>query len=556
MFEPPAEKITVGQVVADGRYELLEVLGRGGLATVFRARDRRDGGEVALKVLCDRYVNRPERAERLRREYEYAMRIDHPAVVAVGELGRLDDGRPYFSMEVIDGRPLSRVLSGSGGLSYERTRRLARAIAVALDACHEAGVVHRDLKPDNVLVLEDDRIKLIDFGMAGDADAPAVPAGHQARLTRVNDLLGTHEYMAPEQVIKAPPQRSMDVFALGVVMYEMLSSITPYSGMRPREYVELQINGDPCLRSAERWARIREAPVALAELIDDCRRRECERRPASMREVIERLDMLEVVGSRSPVVVPIALADLGVEAAPVAVVPRRSRRRRMGWGAACGAAAAAVLIASWGVAAWDARDARLGEVAAGELRLEKSTASRDDGAAVMQDEASLPQLVSVAQGDAEGHAGTEPRSVPEPSAEPQPKPAAPGQASAPAADHRQARSAMESKARRASQRPSGRRPSALPGSSDHEKNCAVHRKHARSAFSSYRWTSVLTHTRDPKCWSGDDDNDEYLMMRTEALMESGRWSECVRTGRRSSDPSVRRHAQRCQMRLDTISDTP
>ncbi|MCA9711386.1 MAG: hypothetical protein KDK70_36445, partial [Myxococcales bacterium] len=121
--DEPTDQLAPGQVVAQGRFVLLEVLGRGGLATVFRARDTRDGTEVALKALCDRYVGRPEREERLRREFEYAARIDHPAVVDVYEQGALEDGRPFFSMELVPGRPMSHVLSGSGGLPYPRMRR-------------------------------------------------------------------------------------------------------------------------------------------------------------------------------------------------------------------------------------------------------------------------------------------------------------------------------------------------------------------------------------------------------------------------------------------------
>ena len=140
---------------------------------------------MALKVLCDRYVGRPEREERLRREFDYAARVDHPSVIRVEELGALEDGRPFFAMELVRAPALSSIVSGSGGLPFPRTRRLARAIAVALDAVHRAGIVHRDIKPENVLVLDDDHVKLIDFGMAGDDDAPAVPAGHTSRLTRV-----------------------------------------------------------------------------------------------------------------------------------------------------------------------------------------------------------------------------------------------------------------------------------------------------------------------------------------------------------------------------------
>lgn len=536
------ERIRPGQVVARGRYVLLEELGRGGLATVFRAKDACDGSEVALKVLCDRYVGRPEREERLRREFDYAARVDHPAVIRVKELGVLEDGRPFFSMELVPGRPLSGIISGSGGLPFPRTRRLARAIAMALDAVHSAGIVHRDIKPENVLVLDGDRVKLIDFGMAGDDDAPAVPAGHRSRLTRANDLLGTHEYMAPEQVFKAPPRRAMDVFALGVVMYEMLSSITPYSGMKAREYVELQTAGDPCLRSADRWARLKGAPVAFAELVDNCRRREPGDRPGDMQEVIRRLDALDRVGS-SPALVPVrvpaaVVASVVTDLQPIVVRESFKERSRIRPSPVIWIGAAAVTLAML-----------LGpQVMPGSRMVGAAEAPRTTSVAAVTADASAFAEPMHASMPYPSPARTSVGEVVELSADP-PQPHEPDLGNASEAPGT-ARGVTSGRAKRAI--PRATRPVSMP--SPTPARCERILAAAKAAFDSYNWKAVLEHTSEPACWSRR--REERLTMRTEALMEEERWTECVRTGRRSAEPRVRRFAERCQKRLDTIVHEP
>lgn len=614
--DEPAERIKAGQAVARGRYVLLEVLGRGGLATVFRARDTHEGSEVALKVLRDRYVGRPEREERLRREFEYAARVDHPDVIDVGELGTLEDGRPFFSMELVEGRPLSGVLSGSGGLSFERMRRLTRALAVALDAVHRAGIVHRDVKPANVLVLDGDRIKLIDFGMAGDDDAPAVPAGHTSRLTRANDLLGTHEYMAPEQVLKRSPRRSMDVFALGVVMYELLSSNTPYSGMGVREYVELQIAGDPLLRSAERWGRIREAPAELAVLIDDCRRRDPRQRPVDMQEVIRRLDALEVpteeramapaIGESAvmpgvmvgeSVIVPeVAAVESAVMPGAAMGVPHEPAETRM---VAASSPALALMIGTsinegaasarapavgrshawWRPTAWVVVPAAatvvlwLGLAGRGTPKsgaptaLHPLTAESAEPAGLT--EASVlvgtPDRVSsrtagswTADGEpmpSTGGSAEEDDARPESTADTDGAIAERIGGASPEAGATEIRGGNSPSAAHAPmRRPERRSAPSAPRRSSAEGECARHVTDARAAFTSYRWPAVLAHTRDASCWSAH--RVEHLRMRTEALMEEERWTECVRTGRRSSDPEVQRFAERCHRRLARIAEAP
>ncbi|MCA9710750.1 MAG: protein kinase [Myxococcales bacterium] len=564
-LEAPTEQIQPGQCIAQGRYLLLEVLGRGGLATVFAARDTRDGSEVAVKVLCDRYVGRPEREERLRREFEYAARIDHPAIISVYEQGTLEDGRPYFSMERVHGRPLSQLLSGSGGLPFPRVHRLARALAAALEAVHRAGIVHRDVKPDNVLVVDDDHVTLIDFGIAGDDDAPAVPVGHSSRLTRVNDLLGTHEYMAPEQVLKRPPRRSMDVFALGVVMYELLSSITPYSGMGVREYVQLQLDGDPLLRTAARWGRIKGAPPELAELIDQCRRRDPAQRPVDMGEVIRRLDAMApalvmgatvAAGAPTPVLAPAPVPSLSpspvmvidardsVPMAAATVRPQPWWRRTPMWAAVPVAVAVSLL--------WLSIDGPVGR--------NDSGPPAESGSSVEPVAVGTPgPSVGAAEGShahaamrTRGESGSDRGALEDAAIDAEP--GIPTVEDAPSMVARPVGRSSPRGSPKARPKRTKAAPPSAPSTTPDEDECALSLTRARAAFASYRWSAVLAHTRAPSCWA--EHQAEYLMMRTEALMEMERWAECVRTGRRSSDPGVRRHAERCQKRLATITDTP
>lgn len=519
------EPLRPGQRVGEGRYILGEMLGRGGLASVFAAQDRVRGEEVALKVLRVRYVGRAEREERLWRELEYTRRVEHPAIVKVYEGGRLEGRRPFFAMERVQGRPLSQVLLWEGRLPIERVVGLGRALAEALEALHRQGIVHRDVKPANVLVLEaeqrGERIKLLDLGMAGDENAPAVPVGHTGRLTRVADLLGTHEYMAPEQVLKAPPHRAMDVFALGVVLYEMLAGITPYSGMKVREYVELQVDGDPHVRSAARWARLRGAPGELAEIIDACRMREAEGRPA-VGVVIERLGRVAewVTMGRALVVSPARglversrlreSPDVLVAAAPAPVgsatmlrasIGRSGRQpRHWRWQAAVLGVPAVVGIVGW--------------------------LSHSGG---RSGEADLPLAASSVRELSTPHAPSVPSlPVAGPVEEPSVLEAAIEPPSGAAVRHEVGVPSNESPAGGAT--PSSRRP--RPNAAEH---CERIRNDANAAVLRRDWAATLRTVAARRCWA---EPTERLRLEVRALAQLQRWEACMDAGRGSTDEVV------------------
>jgi serine/threonine-protein kinase len=196
-----------------GGLELLDEIGRGGMGTVYRARDPRLDRIVAVKFLPPELAASPAFHERLEREARALARLAHPNVVAVHELGREDEA-PYIVMEYVEGRPLSELLP----LSPERALDVALQVASALAAAHQAGILHRDVKPQNVLVDAAGRVKVADFGIAR-----PLGSAEGTRLTLAGGVLGTPRYMAPEALAGAPPDPRMDVYSLGVLLHEAIA---------------------------------------------------------------------------------------------------------------------------------------------------------------------------------------------------------------------------------------------------------------------------------------------------------------------------------------------
>jgi cell division septation protein DedD len=229
-----------------GKYEILEEIGRGGFAVVYRARDTELDREVALKVLHPYWTNDPGFAARFRREARAAARLRHPHVVTVHEAGEAE-GQLYIAMEYLPGRTLQELLEAEGALPLERALPILEQVAEALDYAHGQGVIHRDVKPGNLIVEETERgvqATLTDFGlvkaMEGSAaltDFGLVKAMEgSAALTSQGTLLGSPEYMAPEQ---ADPERAAEIgpatdrYALGIVAYQMLAGRVPFPGNAP-----------------------------------------------------------------------------------------------------------------------------------------------------------------------------------------------------------------------------------------------------------------------------------------------------------------------------------
>jgi eukaryotic-like serine/threonine-protein kinase len=208
----------------DGRYVLAESLGSGGMAEVYLAHDEVLDRDVALKVLRSQYVRDEEFAERFRREARSAASLSHPNIVQVYDRGETEDGTCYIAMEYVSGGTLKKRIE-KGPLEPRKAAAVAAQIADALGEAHEHGVIHRDIKPQNVLVTSSGDLKVTDFGIARAASAVTISV--------TNAVFGTAGYISPEQALGEPVSPASDLYSLGVILYEMLTGELPYKADNP-----------------------------------------------------------------------------------------------------------------------------------------------------------------------------------------------------------------------------------------------------------------------------------------------------------------------------------
>lgn len=213
----------------DDRFEVLGLLGKGGMGAIYRCRDPHSGRELAIKIILGDLEDDPEVIARFEREIQANCGIDHPNVVKTYGHGRTDDGRPYFAMELLDGRPLDEVIDDDGPLPSDRIAHIGAQVALGLNAAHRAGIVHRDLKPTNVVVSDSGTAKVFDFGLSllrpDDDDEPT-----EERLTAMDMRIGTPLYMAPEYIDGGELDARSDLYALGVMLYECCTGRPPFTG--------------------------------------------------------------------------------------------------------------------------------------------------------------------------------------------------------------------------------------------------------------------------------------------------------------------------------------
>ena len=203
-------------------YSIDTLVARSGMASIFRGTDLRTGRQVAIKIPHPEMESDPLFFDRFRREEEIGKTLDHPGVMKV--IGDEDRSRLYMVMEWVDGRLLREIMSEQGKLPAERATRIAMHICQVLEYIHKHGIVHRDLKPDNIMVGDGDCVKLIDFGIA------AKSGSRRLTFTKLSQVMGTAEYISPEQVKGKRGDARSDLYALGIMLYEMLTGQTPFSG--------------------------------------------------------------------------------------------------------------------------------------------------------------------------------------------------------------------------------------------------------------------------------------------------------------------------------------
>lgn len=206
-------------------YRIEKVVARSGMASIFRGTDLRTGKPVAIKVPHPEMESDPVFYERFHREQDIGTKLDHPGVMKV--FADEDRSQIYMVMEWVDGRLLRQLLNEQKKLPFERAVKITLGIARALDYIHRNGVVHRDLKPENVMIDENDNIKLIDFGIAANAGA------RRLTFAKLSATMGTPDYISPEQVKGKRGDARSDLYALGVMLYEMLTGKVPFQGPNP-----------------------------------------------------------------------------------------------------------------------------------------------------------------------------------------------------------------------------------------------------------------------------------------------------------------------------------
>jgi serine/threonine-protein kinase len=312
--------LTQGSVVG-GRYEILSPLGRGGMGAVYRAHDRVLDETVALKVLRGEVAGEPEMARRFRSEIKLARRVAHPSVCRIYEYGE-DGSRQYISMELVEGTNLKEVLRQRGALPPDEAYDYAVAVAEGLEAIHRVGIVHRDLKSLNVMIDTRGAAKVMDFGIAKRI------AGEGVTAPSGSYVVGSPEYMSPEQARGQPVDFRSDIYALGIVVFEMFTGRVPFRGDTPVATLLMHLETPPPL----------DGPAASAI-------------PAPVRAVLRKA-LAKDPAVRYPSAQEMADALRSAAAsgadARLAPAPALSTRRRAG----VGAAAAVAVIGAIGLWSW------------------------------------------------------------------------------------------------------------------------------------------------------------------------------------------------------------
>ena len=298
-----------GPRVLAGRYRLDEVIGRGGMSTVYRGTDLSLDRVVAVKVAMDPLLERdPVYASRFKREARAAAGISNSGIVTVYDAGA-DGPTRYIVMEYVDGRDLAAILREERPLDPPRAVRIAEQVADTLAAAHTAGIVHRDIKPGNIMVTPDGQVKVLDFGIARTTDG--------VNLTQTASVLGTAPYMSPEQAMGQPADARSDIYSLGCVLYEMLTGKPPFMGDLPAAVLHQHV------RVAAKPPSVvnPNVPPALDALVVQMLAKSPEDRPQTAAEVRDRLAALETPTDATTPLAPAPPPPMRIVAQPPPPTP-------------------------------------------------------------------------------------------------------------------------------------------------------------------------------------------------------------------------------------------
>jgi eukaryotic-like serine/threonine-protein kinase len=309
---------TLINTVFDGRYRVLRKLGSGGMANVYLAEDAELGRQVAIKILNDRHAADDQFVERFRREAKNAASLSHPNIVQIYDRGEAE-GTYYIAMEYLEGQTLKELAAVRGPLSIREGIAYARQILAALRFAHRKGLVHRDIKPHNALIDDDGRVKVTDFGIAR--------AGPASQMTEAGSIIGTAQYLSPEQARGGAIDQRSDLYSIGVVLYELLTGTVPFTGDTPVEIAMKHLSSVPEPPSARRA----EIPRPLDQVVLRALAKDPDERYASAEEMDAELARVAEglpVSTETADAATAVLAGAGVtDAAATAVVRAPTRPR-------------------------------------------------------------------------------------------------------------------------------------------------------------------------------------------------------------------------------------
>ncbi|MEZ4383602.1 MAG: serine/threonine-protein kinase [Nannocystaceae bacterium] len=513
--------LSAGTIVAE-RYEIHRVLGSGGMGLVYLGEHLLVGRKVAIKVLHAEWSAVPEVAGRFAAEARTASAIGHPGIIDVLDAGELDDGRLFLVMEFLDGEDLGQLLDRRGALPPLEACELVRAVAEAIGAAHEAGVVHRDLKPDNIIVSErggEATVKVLDFGVASN-QAPTQRLQSSAATTP-GMVIGTPEHMSPEQALGEAAGPHFDIYALGSLLFILLSGRAPFVDPNPLKVLALKQSVPP--PRVDQF--VAGLPGELVALVDDTLAIDVGQRPPSAADFVARLDAaLAILRGEAASAIP----------APLAAAPRRSPLAAV---ALAGGVAAALLLVVLSILAGDAADTN----AAAETPPpppETATLAASQGAeapgADAADDAAPERGAGIDVAAASDAADSEGRADADAAAASEGAEAAVADTDAakpPVADAPAKRTKAPQKAKR---------------TEFATKECADVRNQATVARDAYHWSTLLSlaDKRD-RCWERRGDARK---LETQARMELGDFAGCVKASTGLRDAQVVRWRELCQKR--------